>query len=101
MSCCATGSETVVGFQDNLADLARLEELRASGHLRPDGSVHYSLSVPSIHCGQCLATIERSLAALPGVVSARANLSLRRIAVVLDGKDRSPRIVIDRLAAIG
>ncbi len=101
MSCCAAGAETVVGFQDNLADQARLEELRASGHLRPDGTVHYNLSVPTIHCGQCLATIERSLAALPGVVSARANLSLRRLAVVLDSKDRSPRIVIDRLAAIG
>ncbi|HUH76293.1 MAG TPA: heavy metal-associated domain-containing protein, partial [Devosia sp.] len=33
------------------------------------------LSVPSIHCGGCMARIEKSLGALAGVQSARVNLS--------------------------
>ena len=101
MSCCATGAETVVGFQDNLSDLARLEELRASGHLRPDGSVHYSLSVPSIHCGPAWRRLNVRLPPCPASFRRGPTCRCSRIAVVVDGKDRSPRIVIDRLAAIG
>ncbi len=37
-------------------------------------------SVPSIHCGNCISTIERALNALPGV-HARVNLTLKRVSV--------------------
>lgn len=39
------------------------------------------LAVPDLHCGGCVASVERALAATPGVVRARANLTTRSIAV--------------------
>jgi Cu2+-exporting ATPase len=42
------------------------------------------LAVPAIHCAGCMSKIERGLAGVPGVVSARVNLSTRAVAVEHD-----------------
>ena len=39
------------------------------------------LSLPSAHCVTCMTTVENGLAAIPGVLSARVNLTLRRVSV--------------------
>ena len=39
------------------------------------------LSLPGAHCAACISTVESGLAALPGVRSARVNLTLRRVSV--------------------
>nr|WP_269468061.1 heavy metal translocating P-type ATPase [Devosia ureilytica] len=46
-----------------------------------DGLRQSEFSVPSIHCGACIRTIETALDALPGIVSSRVNLSGKRVAV--------------------
>jgi len=99
VSCCAPSA----GILPNagLAEQARDEEIRRGGRRNPDGTVHYSLSVPPIHCGQCMAAIERSVERLPGVASVRVNLSLRRVAFVLENAARSPMPVIEKLAELG
>ena len=40
--------------------------------------------VPAMHCAGCMGKVERGLGAMPGVVSARVNLSARQVAVVHD-----------------
>src|SRR5262249_60702261 len=40
------------------------------------------LAVESMHCGGCMRRVEQALAALPGVDSARANLSAKRVTAV-------------------
>ncbi|AGK57311.1 ATPase P [Hyphomicrobium denitrificans 1NES1] len=42
------------------------------------------LSVPSIVCGNCIRSVENTLRALRGVEAARANLSTKRVSVVVD-----------------
>jgi P-type Cu2+ transporter len=37
------------------------------------------LAVENMHCGACMRKVEAALAAVPGVTTARANLSLRRV----------------------
>ena len=39
------------------------------------------LSLPTIHCAGCIASVERELARHPGVRSARVNLTLKRVSV--------------------
>jgi Cu2+-exporting ATPase len=58
-------------------------------------------TVPEIMCGGCLKTIETALAGTPGVLSARANLSARRVTVALDPAVTSPDLVIAAIKAAG
>ncbi|MBC7141445.1 MAG: cadmium-translocating P-type ATPase [Rhodobacteraceae bacterium] len=39
------------------------------------------LSLPTAHCAVCISDVERTLAAMPGVNSARVNLTLKRVSV--------------------
>ncbi len=57
------------------------------------------LSVPTIHCGACIARIERILHDLPGVEHARVNLSTKRVTVTWKGEVPPP--LVDTLADAG
>lgn len=59
------------------------------------------LSVPGIKCGNCMATVERALHALPEVTAARVNMSLRRVTVSLvpDHTELGP--ILRRLEDLG
>ena len=56
---------------------------------------HFALSLPTIHCSACISTVEKALAAVPGVRSARVNLTLRRATVEAD-----PAIMPDQLVKV-
>lgn len=62
------------------------EELLLASRLVEGGLRQNDLSVPSIHCGACVARIERVLGVLPGVERARVNLSTRRVSVAWRGE---------------
>ncbi|RYH02600.1 heavy metal translocating P-type ATPase [Salipiger sp. IMCC34102] len=70
----------------------------ASGAPAAGEPVH--LALPGIHCAHCIAGVERTLAALPSVVSARVNLGAKRVRVVLaPGHDIGA--ALDALAGAG
>ena len=75
MSCCGTGAELSI-----LAATDPREILLASrpiaGNLRQT-----DLSVPDVHCGACIHTVEKALGGLKGVSSARVNLSTKRVTI--------------------
>jgi Cu2+-exporting ATPase len=58
------------------------------------------LSLPGVHCAACISTVEVGLAALPGVRSARVNLTLRRVSVDADPA-LLPATVIGALNRLG
>ncbi|MGB3274132.1 MAG: heavy metal translocating P-type ATPase, partial [Xanthobacteraceae bacterium] len=78
MSCCAPGAEFAVQAVD--PETAR-EEVRLASHAVGEGLRQTDLSVPGVHCGACIRTVETALAQLPGVVQARVNLSTRRVTI--------------------
>ena len=58
------------------------------------------LVVPGMHCAGCMSKVERGLTALPGVNTARVNLTARQVRVAHDGAVTVPDMV-DALARIG
>ena len=58
---------------------AASEEVLLASRIVADGVRQTDLSVPAIHCGACIRTVEKALGGLAGVESARVNLSTRRV----------------------
>src|SRR6185436_2590450 len=72
------------------------DELLLASRVLSAGLRQSEISVPSIHCGACVARIERLLGELPQVEQARANLSTKRVTIDWRG-ERPP----DLIAALG
>ena len=75
------------------------DELLLASRLLAPGLRRSELSVPSIHCGACVARVERLLGALPEVDRARANLSTR--CVTVDWRGEQPPGLIAALSEAG
>jgi Cu2+-exporting ATPase len=59
------------------------------------------LMVEGIHCPGCVNRIETAMAAIPGVVAARVNLTTRRLALEWRTGAAEPRDLVAALAALG
>ena len=68
---------------------------------REDGGATLELLVKGARCANCLAKIEREVAALPGVASARLNLTTGKLAVGFDARRGDAGQVIQALDRIG
>ncbi len=95
MSCCGTGGELAL-----LAATDPREILLASrpiaGNLRQT-----DLSVPDVHCGACIHTVEKALGNLAGVSSARVNLSTKRVTIKWRSDIELPPPFIETLRNVG
>lgn len=102
MTCCAGPIATEIAQDVSRSQrILRVEEIQKAAKPLQDGAMLYVLSVPSIHCGQCITTIERKLSVLPDVKSVRANLSLRRISITLSNNLVSPDLFVKTLDELG
>lgn len=68
---------------------------------RDDGKTSLELLVPDVRCAGCLSKVERAVAALPGVVTARVNLSLKRLSVEFRPGAGDPAEVVATLDRLG
>jgi P-type Cu2+ transporter len=59
------------------------------------------LTVPQMHCGGCMRKVEAALTAVPGVESARANLSTKRVALTTKCRMRNAEPFIGALREAG
>src|SRR6056297_2901636 len=57
------------------------------------GPVRLELSLPGIHCAGCISGVERALQAVPGVASARVNLTLKRASIEAGAEVSADRLV--------
>ncbi|PLL14281.1 ATPase [Tabrizicola sp. TH137] len=51
------------------------------------------LSLPTAHCAACISTVEQAVQAVPGVRSARVNLTLRRLSVEAGTEVTAERLI--------
>ncbi|RJG57401.1 cadmium-translocating P-type ATPase [Sphingobium terrigena] len=63
-------------------------------------TIHSIFAVPDMHCAGCIAKVERGLANVPGIVSARVNYSARRVTIEHD-QALSPPELRAAIAGIG
>ena len=82
-----------------IAPLAVTDSARAVGRAALPQTV--SLVVDNMHCGACIATVERTLRRMHGVQDARVNLSARRVSVTYDAAATGTQPLIDALDRVG
>jgi len=61
----------------------------------------FTLAVENMRCGGCIRSVERAATGVPGVVSARANLSAKRLDVAVEQGSASEADLIAALARAG
>ncbi|MGJ8569939.1 MAG: cation-translocating P-type ATPase [Hoeflea sp.] len=96
MSCCAAGTESAAELEALKTEAPSAEEMWLSSRRLGEGLRQVDLIVPGVHCGACIALLERELPKLSNVDHARVNLSTRRVAVVFDDSDH-PETVLTAL----
>jgi Cu2+-exporting ATPase len=100
MTCCSPAA-TLLEVDVLQQSAAGPEEIFLASRDLGDGIRQTDLSVPGIHCAGCIAAVEKTLAALHGVESARVNLSMKRVAVKWREDGGRPPDLIGALRAIG
>ena len=105
MSCCAAGTEGALDMERAGVSLPSADELKLASRAVGPGLWQVDMSVPSVHCGTCITTVEGALKALPEVERARVNLSTKRVSVVwketLDGVETDPVNLARAIASTG
>ena len=101
-TCCAPGTEGAVELERLGRALPSTEELLLASRQMQPGLRQTDLSVPGVHCGACITTIEKALQALPEVERARVNLSTRRVSVVwkevVEGRKTDPLDLVQAIS---
>src|SRR3954464_3083208 len=95
MSCCAPGAEAIA----ELGNAPSREEVLLASREIENGLRQTDLSVPGVHCGACIASIEGALRGTPGIDAARVNLSTKRLKVNWRGSMPPP--IIEVLKTLG
>ena len=81
MTCCLPPPEFIEAAAGPIRRGPSDDEIRVASRDIGKGMRQTDLSVPAVHCGGCIQTIEKALNALEGVESARVNLSTKRVAI--------------------
>ena len=82
-------------------DACSTPDMRAFVRREADGRAGVDLLVRGARCAGCIAKIEKAVAELPGVASARLNLSLGKLTVGLSDGETDPGAIIRRLEGLG
>lgn len=80
-----------------IATPSAVERAQAAAAAKP---ARIMLSVPDAHCAACIQSVETDLEAMPGVRSARLNLTLRRVSVEAEAGVTADAVAA-RLKALG
>ena len=66
-----------------------------------DGAERLELLVRGVRCAGCISKVEKAVSAIPGVASARLNLTTGKLAVAWESARVDPRDVVEAVEALG
>ncbi|KAA2236091.1 heavy metal translocating P-type ATPase [Salinarimonas soli] len=66
-----------------------------------EGGAALELAMDGVTCAACIGDIERGVASVPGLGSARLNYTLRRLTLRWEGEACDPHAVVERLERLG
>ncbi len=95
-ACCP--EPLILSPDEGAGDRAGLE--RWVREVEP-GRLRLEALVPGVHCAACISSIEGALRAFPAVITARVNLSTRRVVVEWLAGKASPEDLIAAVAGLG
>ncbi|MEQ9812759.1 MAG: heavy metal translocating P-type ATPase [Azospirillaceae bacterium] len=104
-SCCGVPvalalPATQPEFVRPVAETARAVDVDA--YVREENGLHrLDLMIEGIHCGGCVATIERTARSIPGMVEARVNMTTRRMSLGWRGPTAMAGELVGRLSGLG
>lgn len=87
MTCCATSAGLAADIVSARAAGPSADEILFAAKKLGDGTYQTDLSIPSMHCAACMRTVENGLTSLRNVLSARVNLSTKRVTVKWKGDE--------------
>ena len=99
MSCCAPSAQVAMDIESLKMAGPSTDEIMFAAKKLGDGTYQTDLSVSSMHCAACMSSVEAGLESLGNVVSARVNLSTKRVSVKWRGPDVPP--MIEKLDSLG
>ncbi|MER8680300.1 cation-translocating P-type ATPase [Mesorhizobium sp. M1405] len=98
MSCCAPGAEMALALDRVTPVLPSNQEVKLASRSLGDDLHQTDLSVPTVHCGACIQTIETALEKLDRLEDARVNLSTKRVSIRWRGNEAPPFVAaLERL----
>ncbi len=104
--CCdaaALAGATMAASSPQPIDETRIDVCDPSSFVLPgpDGAATLNLLVENLHCAACIGKIEGRLTAIPGVVSARVNMSTRRLVITWREDEVAPATLMRAVKALG
>lgn len=88
MSCCVENAQIATVIQAVTPD-----EMQVASRSLGDGLRQLDLSVPGVHCGLCIRTIEDEIGRISGVAYVRVNLTARRVSIRWKDGETPPDVV--------
>ena len=101
MSCCAPSIAPEAAADAGQGSSHLADEIRHASRDAGKGRLEIEFSVPDIHCGGCIRSIESGLRELPFVAEARVNLSTKRVRVLWSGECEHPEQMVDAMTSRG
>ncbi|MEX0694781.1 MAG: heavy metal translocating P-type ATPase [Rhodospirillales bacterium] len=104
--CCDVGAmanfaASTTGPKPVDIDSVIVADPQAFVRIHDDGLAHLDLFVEELHCAACIGKIEGRVLAFPGVVSARINMSTRRLGIVWREGEADPVMLVRAVVALG
>jgi P-type Cu2+ transporter len=103
--CCDIGAAAILASsgkpQSAFVSLQSIADPAAFIRTDADGTHRLSMFVDNLQCAACIRTIEAALATKPGVISARVNMSTRRIKVTWSGDQLNGHHIAETVSQLG